>query len=440
MKHRRDPHRLRGRHERARRVARDRRHQPLRRRRLHDRSRVATRARVSSLNLTTGNVNTGFSAGATSHVYTLRVKGNRLYVGGAFSTLAGSAPRAHRRGQHHDRRARPRLQPERERRGPRASSSRPTATPSTSGGDFLNIGGGARGWIAPLSADDRHAAPADVPVPPRPDVGRRTSSTSTSRPSGDRIFAGLGGFENQAVSWSTVTGRRQWGRQVNGDLQAVKYVNGNVYAGFHEGDLGDDTIRCSRSTPTPASSEPPWHLADEQLLRRLGHRRVPGRARLRWRVHQRQRRRDPGRRDPAEGRRPTRSPPTAPTNLRLTGSTANSVSFAWNAGHRQHRRDRATASCATASRSGTRAGLTYTDPDLTAATDFRYEVQSVDSSRELLAVGRPDPGRDGPDADRGRLGLEVPRQRHQPGHRLAGRRVQRHRLGPGPGAARLRRR
>ena len=35
----------------------------------------------------------------------------------------------------------------------------------------------------------------------------------------------------------------QWYYQVDGDTQAVRYYNGNVYFGFHEGAIGDHTVR-----------------------------------------------------------------------------------------------------------------------------------------------------------------------------------------------------
>ena len=190
-------------------------------------------ARVSSLNLTTGNVNTGFSAGATSHVYALRVKGNRLYVGGAFNTLAGQ-PRARIGAVNTTTGA---LDPD---FNPNADNAvhaivvSPDGNTVYVGGDFLNIGGGARGWIAPLSSTTGTLLPLTFQYPLVQTSVPYLIDLDIS-PSGDRIFAGLGGFENQAVSWSTVTGRRQWGRQVDGDLQAVKYVNGNVYVGLPRG-------------------------------------------------------------------------------------------------------------------------------------------------------------------------------------------------------------
>ena len=306
-------------------------------------------ARLSKLDLTTGNVNTGFSAGATSHVYALRVKGNRLYVGGAFNTLAGQpAPRI---GAVNTTTGA--LDPD---FNPSASNAvhaivvSPDGNTVYAGGDFLNIGGGARGWIAPLSATTGTLLPLTFQYP--------LVATSTPylidldiSPSGDRIFAGLGGFENQAVSWSTVTGRRQWGRQVDGDMQAVKYSNGNVYAGFHEGDLGDATIRSLAIDANTGVSEPVWHIpmdsffgvwdidaSPDGLVFGGEFANVNGVATQGVAIM------------PKAGT--DTIPPTAPTNLRLTGSTANSRHVRLERRNRQSGSP-ATASCGTASRSGT---------------------------------------------------------------------------------------
>ena len=62
-------------------------------------------------------------------------------------------------------------------------------------------------------------------------------------PAGDRIYAALGGTENQVIAWSTSNGNRSWYYQVDGDTQAVRYIDGNVYFGFHEGAFNDGTVR-----------------------------------------------------------------------------------------------------------------------------------------------------------------------------------------------------
>ena len=255
-----------------------------------------SRVRLASLDLTTGNVNNGFFTGASSHVYALAVKGDRLYVGGSFGLL-GSTPRSRIAALNTTTSAvDPSFNPGADNTVNGIAVS-PDGNTVYAGGIFTTIGGGTRANVAPLSAATGALLPLTFDYP------RFTGSIPALMdldisPSGDQLFAALGGAENQALSWSTTTGARQWSHQVDGDTQAVRYSNGNVYFGFHEGDLGDPTVRMLGGRLGDRGDRAVLPAADQQLLRRLGHRRLTGCARDRWRVHQRQRRRDPGGRDP----------------------------------------------------------------------------------------------------------------------------------------------
>ena len=48
------------------------------------------------------------------------------------------------------------------------------------------------------------------------------------------FIAGGGGF-NSAAAWNIGGGKRLWRQQANGDVQAVRFANNNVYFGFHDG-------------------------------------------------------------------------------------------------------------------------------------------------------------------------------------------------------------
>ncbi len=377
------------------------------------------------MNLTTGNVNTGFNAGATSHVYALRVKGTRLYVGGAFSTLAGVA--------------RSRIGAVDTTTGALDPTFNPNASDSVHaiqvspdgntvyvGGDFLSIGGGPRGWIAPVDSVNGLLLPLTFQYP--------LVATSTPylidldlSPDGSQLFAGLGGFENQALSWSTTTGRRQWGRQVDGDTQAVKYSQGNVFFGFHEGDIGDPTVRMLAADSVTGIVEAPYHLPIDSFFGIWDIDASPDAVVL------------GGEFANVNGvatqgiailpRVSTETvPPTAPTGLRVAGTTANSISLAWNPGT-----DNTGVVGYRVLRGGIEIGYsattTFTENDLPAATRLQLRGAVRRRVGQLLAERRADPGRNGPDARPDGLGLALPRQRLEPGHRLARRRVQRRDLG-----------
>src|SRR3546814_10638071 len=48
-------------------------------------------------------------------------------------------------------------------------------------------------------------------------------------PTGGQIVAALGDLENAAIAWDTLTGQREWVQVADGDTQAVRYHEGNVY-------------------------------------------------------------------------------------------------------------------------------------------------------------------------------------------------------------------
>jgi hypothetical protein len=58
-------------------------------------------------------------------------------------------------------------------------------------------------------------------------------------PAGNRLFAAVGGGGNRVqayVAFGAERGRRLWqGPQTGGDVQAVRFLGGNVYFGFHDG-------------------------------------------------------------------------------------------------------------------------------------------------------------------------------------------------------------
>ena len=196
-----------------------------------------SRSRLAALDLASGAVNSGFSSNANSHVYALRVYQTRLYVGGSFSTIANAS--------------RSRMAAVSTSNGavdatfnPNANDTvhgivvSPDGTRVYAGGDFTTIGGGSRRFIATLSSTtgaltslvfqySTYGAVIDLDI----------------SPTGDRVYAALGGTENQVIAWNTGNGNRAWFYVVDGDTQAVRFFDGNVYFGFHEGAIGDATVR-----------------------------------------------------------------------------------------------------------------------------------------------------------------------------------------------------
>jgi len=195
------------------------------------------RTRIAAVNLATGNVQTGFQANANGEVYQLRVSGTRLYVGGGFTNIRGVnrgrvAAVATTTGVV-DTTFNPNANNQ-----VRGLAVSPDGTRVYVGGRFTTIGGGTRSFIATVSAT---TGALQGPTFQFSTYGQVIDLDIS--PTGDRIFAALGDLENQAIAWSTSSGNRLWRYAVDGDAQAVKYFNGNVYFGFHEGALGDLSVR-----------------------------------------------------------------------------------------------------------------------------------------------------------------------------------------------------
>ncbi len=216
--------------------------------------RGVSRSRLASVNLATGAVNTDFSANAGSHVYQLEVHQNRLYVGGGFTNIGGVS--------------RGRLAAVSTATGAVDANFNPNANNNVRGiavspdgarvyvgGQFTTIGGGSRSYIATISPVTGALQPLAFQHSHYGQVIDLDISTD-----GSRIFAALGDLENQAIAWSTTNGNRLWFHRVDGDTQSIKYWGGNVYFGFHEGDIGDFTVRMLVADAITGNIEPDYRL------------------------------------------------------------------------------------------------------------------------------------------------------------------------------------
>ena len=214
-------------------------------------------------------VNTGFSANANSHVYALRVNQTPPLRRRLVHDHRRLEPQPDRRGLHRDRRGRPDLQPEREQHGARASSCRPTAPASTPAGTSPTIGGGS----APLHRDalghDRRAAAADVPVL---DVRRRSSTSTSRRPAtGSTPRSATSRTRRSPGAPAAATGSgstRSTATPRRSSTSTATSTSASTRA-----HIGDDTVRmlvADAATGAIVADLPP---ADQQLLRRVGHRR-----------------------------------------------------------------------------------------------------------------------------------------------------------------------
>ncbi len=194
------------------------------------------RSRLAAVSATSGAVRTTFSANTTSTVYAVRRGGANLYVGGAFGTIRGVAQ--------------PRLAAVDPATGAVRTAFRPAPNNTVqalvmapagnrlyAGGTFTAIGGVTRSFISAVNPSTGAATGPTLAA-----LEGRAISLDVS-PDGASLFAGLGDAANRVIAWNTSTGARRWRQVTDGDVQAVRYQGGNVYFGFHEGFGADRSVR-----------------------------------------------------------------------------------------------------------------------------------------------------------------------------------------------------
>ncbi len=192
------------------------------------------RSRLAAVDPVTGAVDLVWSAPANSNVYGLAVGAGRLHVAGSFSVLGGES--------------RSRLGALDAATGaltswaPAADATvSAIATDATGanvyvGGAFTTVAGVASPWLAALDAGGVTRSVPWVGLD-GPAIDLDLSADGT------RLAAAQAGAGNQASWYDTATGARLWYQRCDGDIQAVAVVDGTVVAGGHEACEGDATIR-----------------------------------------------------------------------------------------------------------------------------------------------------------------------------------------------------
>ncbi len=71
-------------------------------------------------------------------------------------------------------------------------------------------------------------------------------------PTIDQVFAAVDSGQNSALAWNAA-GKQQWAQKADGDVQAIEWVKGNVYFGFHDGFNKNNTLRLLAADATLGS-------------------------------------------------------------------------------------------------------------------------------------------------------------------------------------------
>lgn len=194
-----------------------------------------TRQRLARLDLVTGAAMTGFRGRATGGpVRALDASGGALYVGGSFTQVNGAARSflAKLDGATGGTITSFTGQPNAMVRGLRKS---PTASMLYIAGDFTAVSGDSRIGVGGVDSDTGHAAGPSLQYTTAKQYSVDVSSD------GSQVFSGAD--SNAVTAWRTATGTRQWRDFTDGNIQAVKYQDGTLYFGFHDGMNGDTSVK-----------------------------------------------------------------------------------------------------------------------------------------------------------------------------------------------------
>lgn len=189
-------------------------------------------ARLARVSLSTGAVDTGFRPQLDSGVRAVQVDGDGVFAGGQFTlsdgvshsylvkldatsgdTIASFAGAAS---------------------GPvDALALSPDGTRLAVGGNFTNLSGANRTGLGMVDATTGNAVGPAFSFSVNPMLSLSWNDDGTA------LFGGSGNYNNLVARWNPTTGARGWSFNVGGDVQAIGYYDGTVYAGFHDNYDGD---------------------------------------------------------------------------------------------------------------------------------------------------------------------------------------------------------
>jgi hypothetical protein len=194
----------------------------------------AAHSRLAKVSASSGVLDPQFTASANNSVRALTTQGDAVFVGGNFGFVNGVA--------------RARLAKVSPSTGALDQSFAPTPNgtvqavsaaatgPLYVAGIFTEVGEETRSGVAAVDPTSGATLPV-VFAHASITVGLDVSDDGT------QLFGAGAAFTNAARGWNATTGNLLWSHETEGDVQAVRYDDGLVYFGFHEGYAGDFTLK-----------------------------------------------------------------------------------------------------------------------------------------------------------------------------------------------------
>jgi len=182
---------------------------------------------IAKVDAVTGAVDPGFQASTTNFVADMVIAGSKLYAVGEFGQMNGVSRQGAALLDKTTGALDPSFDPSTDGRVNTVAID-PTGTKLYIAGIFQHVGTTSRPWIAEVSPITGAAqGPVFSPV-------QEYVRDVTVGPDGV-VYAAVGGKMNSAFALDPNNGKQKWRDHANGDVQAVKYSNGFLFFGFHDG-------------------------------------------------------------------------------------------------------------------------------------------------------------------------------------------------------------
>jgi chitodextrinase len=334
---------------------------------------------VVALDAVTG-ARRSFNPNPQSQIYGIAIRGNSLYLGGVFNAIGG-VPRSRLAMVDKNTGALDNTFNPNPDGTVRTFAFSPDGARIYVGGDYAHISGVTQSWLTALNP----VTGAYIPVVFQNYQGPVLDLDVD--PDGTRVYAGLSGVPgagNRVDAWNANTGVRLWRNESDGDVQAIEYVQGEVYFGFHEGYGGNQRrhllVADAATGATDPSFQPDmnsfwgvWSIDESGGTIAVGGEfstfdgaAVQGVALL-----------------------PSlfaddHTPPSAPGNLTSTGHTSTTATLTWSPST-----DNAQLAGYQVFRDGAQVGFStttsFTDRNLNPSTTYSYAVRAVDANNNTSA-------------------------------------------------------
>jgi trimeric autotransporter adhesin len=350
------------------------------------------RQRLAELSPSSGALLASFRTTANNTVLALERIDARLFVGGIFTTMSVGGVTTNRA----------RLAAVDEVSGSfvagwTASADNQVATLIASpdgarvfaGGRFLRLSGQSRDYVGAVDAATGAASPWRPPIPCT-DLQNPCFVYDLAVDVG-KVYAGVGGPGGRVVAYDIASGVRRWASYGDGDVQAIAVQGGVVYAGGHfdvswAGEARAGLVALSSATGGLLTFGPMVlnGLGVFDILAEPDRLRVGGGFTRIDSTTQRARYAE----FDAVAAPPDVDPPTVPTALRTTNVADTLVSLTWTAstdgtvvsGYQLVRDGQPVATLGTTS---------YTERGLTPATTYTYQVRASDAAGNWSALSAP---------------------------------------------------